>query len=93
MDSQTDLDLNMRLNIYIDPGILFTFNHVSGPHRRYACRSFHRTAPHLSRLGKVQRGCGQGGNEDDQGPTNNAVRSVLNDLFGKIESDARLRHL
>jgi hypothetical protein len=31
------------------------------------------------------------GDDDDQGPINVAVQGALNDLFGKIENDPRLR--
>jgi hypothetical protein len=31
------------------------------------------------------------GDDDDRGPINLAVQSALNDLFGKIENDPRLR--
>ena len=91
-DSQTDLDLTMRLNVYIDPGVEYNFNHV------YLVRiDTTLTDPHTGQLnnylgldkssGEVSRG----GKKDDQGPINSAVQSALNDLFGKIENDPRLR--
>jgi hypothetical protein len=93
-DSQTDLVLTMRLNLYIDPGVLFKFNHI------YMARV--ETTLADPRTGRVHRYVGlgksagdvvRGGKEDDRGPINRAVQSALNDLFGKIESDAQLRHL
>ncbi len=88
MDSQTDLDLSIRLNIYIDPGVLFNFNHI------YLARvEAWLTNPRTGRLhsylgmGKSTGDVVRGGREDDQGPINAAVQSALNDLFGKLEND------
>ena len=91
-DSQTDLDLAMRLNIYIDPGIMFQFNYVYLA-RADASLIDPRTGRTLTYLG-VGKSTGEvsrGGTEDDQLPVNLAVQAALNDLFGKIESDSRLR--
>lgn len=92
IDSQTDLDLSIRLNIYIDPGVHFQFNHV------YVARietvlTNPRTGGLHSYLG-VGKSTGdvvRGGKDDDQGPINAAVQSALNDLFGKIENDPLLQ--
>lgn len=91
MDSQTDLDLSMRLHIYIDPGLQYKFNHVYVA-RIDATLTDPRTGQLNSYLGlgKSAGDVVRGGNEDDQGPINNAVQSALNDLFGKIENDPRL---
>lgn len=94
MDSQTDLDLIMRLNIYIDPGVLFTFNHVYLVHVDATLVDPHTGRLHSYRgLGKSTGDVVRGGKDDDQDPINNAVQSAMNDLFGKIEHDTRLRHL
>lgn len=92
MDSQTDLELTMRLHIYIDPGLLYKFNHV------YIARiDATLTDPRTGKLnsylglGKSAGDVVRGGKEDDQGPINNAVQSALNDLSGKIENDLRPR--
>jgi hypothetical protein len=92
-DSQTDLDLAMRLNIYIDPGVGFKFNHV------YVARaeatltesSTGQPAYRYLGLGKSFGDVSRGGVNDDRGPINAAVQSALNDLFRKIETDPRLR--
>jgi hypothetical protein len=91
MDSQTDLDMSIRLNIYIDPGVLFKFNHV------YIARVEVLLAnPRTGRLhsylglGKSTGDVVRGGKDDDQGPINVAVQSALNDLFGKLEHDPLL---
>jgi hypothetical protein len=91
-DSQTDLDLSMRLDIYIDPGVLFTFNHVYIA-RIDAALANPRTGQTINYLGfgKSSGDVSRGGEGDDQGPINQAVQSALNDLFGKIEQDPRLR--
>jgi hypothetical protein len=90
MDSQTDLELTMRLHIYIDPGVLYKFNHV------YIARiDATLTDPRTGKLnsylvlGKSTGDVVRGGKEDDQGPINNAMQSALNDLSGKIENDLR----
>lgn len=94
MDSQTDLDLIMRMNIYIDPGVLFTFNHVYLVHIDATLADPRTGRLHSYRgLGKSTGDVVRGGKEDDQGPINNAVQSALNDLFAQIENDTRLRHL
>lgn len=91
-DSQTDLDLSIRLNIYIDPGVLFQFNHVYLA-RTEASLANPRTGRTLAYLGtgKSVGDVIRGGKEDDQGPINAAVQSALNELFWKIENDPLLR--
>lgn len=86
-DSQTDLDLSMRLNIYVDPSIDSQFDRV------YVAR-IDATLAESSGKRPLSRYIGLGkaaGNDDDQGPINVAVQGALNDLFGKIENDPRLR--
>lgn len=91
-DAQSDLELALRLNVYIDPGVLFQFSHV------YIARidatlvnpRTGRPANYLG-FGKSAGDVVRGGKEDDRGPINLAVQSALNDLFGKIEGDSRLR--
>src|SRR5262245_585608 len=85
-DSQTDLDLSMRLNIYIDPSLESDFDHV------YVARIDATLAEGSGKrpLSKYI-GFGKATGEEDRGPINLAVQSALNDLFGKIETDQRLR--
>jgi hypothetical protein len=86
-DSQTDLDLSMRLNIYVDPSVMSEFDRI------YVAR-IDATLAEPSTKRPVSRYLGFGkaaGDDDDRGPINLAVQSALNDLFGKIESDPRLR--
>lgn len=95
LDSQTDIDIALRLNIYIDPGTLFQYRHVYVA-RVDAVVTDPRTPAVLSSqqgLGKAFGEVSRGGTEDDRGPINAAVQSALNDLFGKIENDSRLRRL
>jgi hypothetical protein len=82
----------MRIHIYIDPGVMLQFNHA------YVARvDASLTNPRTGRtltyigLGKSAGEVSRGGTEDDQRPINLAVQSALNDLFGKIENDPRLR--
>lgn len=86
-DSQTDLDLSLRLNIYVDPSVMSDFQHV------YVAR-IDATLAEGSHKRPVSNYLGFGkatGDDDDQGPINLAVQAALNDLFGKIETDQRLR--
>jgi hypothetical protein len=86
-DSQTDLDLSMRLNIYVDPSVMSDF------HRVYVAR-IDATLAESSSKRPLSKYIGFGkatGDDDDQGPINLAVQAALNDLFGKIENDQRLR--
>jgi len=85
-DSQTDLDLSMRLNIFIDPSVDSDFEHV------YVAR-IDATLGQLSGKRPLSKylGFGKATGEEDKGPMNLAVQAALNDLFGKIETDQRLR--
>jgi len=85
-DSQTDLDLSMRLNIYIDPSVDSDFDHV------YVAR-IDATLAEASGKRALSKyiGFGKATGEKDPGPINLAVQAALNDLFGKIENDQRLR--
>jgi hypothetical protein len=86
-DSQTDVDLSMRLNIYVDPSVMSGFDRV------YVAR-IDATLAEASTKRPVSRYMGLGkssGDDDDHGPINLAVQAALNDLFGKIENDQRLR--
>jgi len=86
-DSQTDLDLSIRLNIYVDPSVMSDF------HRVYMAR-IDATLAESSTKRALSKYLGFGkavGDDDDQGPINVAVQSALNDLLGKIENDQRLR--
>src|SRR6185503_7461741 len=85
-DSQTDLDLTMRLHIYIDPSVDSDFHHV------YVAR-IDATLAEASGKRALSKyiGFGKATGEEDRGPINLAVQAALNDLFGKIETDQRLR--
>ena len=85
-DSQTDLDLTMRLHIYIDPSVDSDFQHV------YVAR-IDATLAEASGKRALSKyiGFGKATGEEDRGPINLAVQAALNDLFGKIENDQRLR--
>jgi hypothetical protein len=85
-DSQTNLDLSMRLNIYVDPSVMSDFDHVYVA-RIDAVLVESATKRPLSKY----VGFGKATGDDDQGPIHFAVQAALNDLFGKIETDQRLR--
>ncbi|HEX6531028.1 MAG TPA: hypothetical protein VF019_00280, partial [Nitrospira sp.] len=85
-DSQTDLDLSMRLHIFIDPSVESDFDHV------YVARIDATLGqPSNTRPLSKYMGFGKATGEEDKGPINLAVQGALNDLFGKIETDQRLR--
>jgi hypothetical protein len=86
-DSQTDLDLSMRLNIYIDPSVASDFSrvYVARIDASLAEGSGKRVLSRYVGFGKAA------GDDDDRGPINLAVQASLNDLFWKIENDQRLR--
>jgi hypothetical protein len=85
-DSQTDLNLSMRLNIFIDPSVDSDFDHV------YVARIDATLGqPSSTRPLSKYIGFGKATGEEDRGPINLAVQAALNDLFGKIENDQRLR--
>lgn len=86
-DSQTDLDLSLRLNIYVDPSVMSGFDRI------YIAR-IDATLAEASTKRPVSKYIGFGkasGDDDDRAPINLAVQAALNDLFGKIENDQRLR--
>jgi hypothetical protein len=82
-DSQTDLDLSMRLNIYVNSE--FARVYVARIDATLAEGSSKRPLSKYLGFGKAA------GEDDDRGPVNLAVQAALNDLFGKIENDVRLR--
>jgi hypothetical protein len=85
-DSQTDLDLSIRLDIFIDPSVESDFEHV------YVARIDATLGqPSSKRPLSTYVGFGKATGEEDRGPINLAVQAALNDLFGKIETDQRLR--
>ena len=86
-DSQTDLDLSMRLNIYVDPSVESQFNRVYVARIDATLAESPAKRPLSTYLGFGKAA----GDDDDQGPINLAVQAALNDLFGKIENDPRLR--
>lgn len=85
-DSQTDLDLSMRLNIFIDPSVESDFARV------YIARiDATLKQPSSKRPLAKYTGFGKATGSEDRGPVNRAVQAALNDLLGKIETDQRLR--
>jgi hypothetical protein len=86
-DSQTDLDLSMRVNIYIDPSVESDFNrvYIASIDAALAEGTGKRVLSKYSGFGKAL------GDKDYRAPINLAVQAALNDLFWKIENDQRLR--
>ncbi|HEY6084416.1 MAG TPA: hypothetical protein VIU63_03425, partial [Nitrospira sp.] len=83
MDSQTDLDMALRLNIYIDPGVLFQFNHVyiAKVDAKVIDPTSQAVLSSYQGFGKSVGEVSRGGTEDDRAPVNQAVQASLNNLF------------
>lgn len=92
---RADLDLTVRVIIYIDPGIQYKFNYIYVA-RTDATLSDPKSARPLisySGTGKAAGEVSRGGKSDDEGPINRAVHAALNDMFSKLEGDKRLAEL
>lgn len=95
LEGGADLDLTLRVIIYIDPSTQYKFNYI------YVARTdatltdprSNRPLGSYSGFGKASGDVSRGGRDDDAGPINRAVHAALNDMFGKIESDPRLAQL
>jgi hypothetical protein len=88
----SDVNLVLHMNIYVDPGALFQYQHV------YVARADAAIAdPKTQRIlltytgnGKAFGEVSRDGKEDDREPVNRAVQMALNDLFDKMEHDGRM---
>lgn len=91
----TDIVLTLHIFVYIDPGVEFKFNHtyVARTEAVLSDPQSGRALTHYSGLGKAIGPVSRTSPEDDQPPIKKAVRASWNDVFGKIESDARLAQL
>ena len=94
-EGPADLLMTLRVFVYVDPGASFKFNHIYVAKVDGAIRDprYGRVLLDSVGKGKAVGGVSRGGKEDDQEPINRAVRSALNDLFGKLERDKRWQHL
>lgn len=91
----TDIVLTLHVFVYMDPGVEFKFNHtyVAKTEAVLSDPQNGRAVTHYSGLGKAIGPVSRSSPEDDQPPIEEAVRASLNDVFGKIESDARIASL
>lgn len=88
----SDVDVVLHMNIYVDPGALFQYQHV------YLARADASIAdPKTQRVLVTYTGTGKAfgevsrdGKEDDREPVNRAVQMALNELFQKMEQDGRM---
>jgi hypothetical protein len=91
-DGNTDLDMLVRLVLYIDPSVGFEFDTI------YLARADAQLVDpgtgwpigDYMGLGKASGVVRRTSRRDDERPVNQAVRAAFNDLFGKLESDKRL---
>lgn len=91
----SDVDVVLHLNVYIDPGVLFQHRYVYVTRVEAAVTDprTHLVLLSYSGYGKAAGDVRRQGREDDQDPINHAVQMALNDLFGKMEQDGRMRRL
>lgn len=90
---RTDLDVHLRIFLYLDQSLSFDFNHmyVAKTEATVYDPGTGRAVADFLGFGKAAGHVIRGGREDDEDPVNRAVQGSLNDLFGKIEEDPRLR--
>ncbi len=94
-EGSAELDLPVRLSIYIDPSLGFKFDTI------YVVRAEAQLFEHgqarpfgeFTGFGKAAGVVRRSGPRDDEGPTNQAVQAALNDLFSKLENDKRIQAL
>lgn len=94
-EGQAELDLPVRLAIYIDPSLGFKFDTMYVARAEAQLFEPGQTRPigEFTGFGKAAGVVRRSGPRDDEGPTNQAVQSALNDLFSKLESDKRIQAL
>lgn len=94
-EGPADLSMTLRVFIYVDPGASYKFNHIYVAKVDGALRDPRSGRVLLDYVGKGKAvgDVRRGGKEDDREPMNRAVRSALNDLFGKLERDKRWHRL
>jgi hypothetical protein len=91
-DGKADLDMLVRLVLYIDPSVGFKFNtiYVARADVQLVDPGTGRPIGEYTGFGKASGVVRRAGPRDDEGPVNQAVHAALNDLFGKLEIDKRL---
>lgn len=94
-EGQAELELPVRLTIYIDPSLGFKFDtmYVARAEAQLFEQGQLRPIGEFTGFGKAAGGVRRSGPRDDEGPTNQAVQAALNDLFAKLESDKRIQVL
>jgi hypothetical protein len=88
-EGPADLDLTLRINMYIDPQVGSGFNHVYLAVTD-ATVSDPQTGRSLIRYSGYGRTTGE---KKDKGAMERAVHAALRDLFGKMETDKRMQSL
>ncbi len=91
IDGQAELDLGLRLIIYVDPSLGFKFDtiYVARAEARVREPGSGRILGEYGGFGKASGVVRRTGPRDDEVPVNRAVHAALNDLFGKLEHDGR----
>jgi hypothetical protein len=94
-EGRGELDLTLRITIFVDPGALFQHSYIYIARAEAAVSKppSGLTRAKYSGFGKAVGEVSRSGPEDDREPVNRAVHAALNDLFGKLETDPRLPQL
>jgi hypothetical protein len=94
-EGRGELDLALRITIYVDPGALFQHSYVYIARAEAAVSKppSNLTRARYSGFGKAVGEVSRSGPQDDREPVNRAVHAALNDLLGKLETDTRLPQL
>ncbi len=87
-----DVDVVLHMNVYVDPGALFHYQHVyvARTDAAVADPKTHRVLLSYTGNGKAFGEVSRDGKEDDREPVDRAVQLALNDLFEKMERDGRM---
>jgi hypothetical protein len=85
-EGAADLDLSLRINMYIDPSVASDFSHIY-----LAVTDATLSDPRTGRSLMRYSGFGKtAGDKKDKGAMERALHAAFRDLFGQMENDKRL---
>jgi hypothetical protein len=88
-EGSADLDLTLRINMYIDPSVASDFSHIY-----LAVTEATLSDPQTGRSLMEYSGLGRtAGEKKDRAAMERAVHAAYRDLFSKMENDKRLQSL
>src|SRR5687768_4005172 len=90
---QADIGMEVRVLVYIDPGVQSEFSHTYLAHSEaiVANADTGGAVGNYSGVGKATGQISRDSTAADEGLTGMSIRAALNDLFSKIENDKRYR--